>query len=393
MRAMKLGFASPVSLQRLRHLVVEGDNLPPGYIFAPAADWIQELVRRGHDVTVYTTAPELEAPETFKGDNLTIRVAPQRQKGAARDFFAQERAFLNRMMIEDQCDVIHAHWTYQFALAALYTRIPTLVTIHDLPWNVLRHFRDMHRAARLLMAYEVAFRAKHFTAVSQDAALHFRRYLNPGAEIQVIPNGVSDAAFEMGEQPVSLKRRALTFATILQGWSRQKNATAALRAFQIVKKELQEAQLLMFGMDYEEGGQAHQWAIRSGAEKGVSFVGAIPYMALLKRVREEIDVVVHPSLDESFCMVAAEAMALRKPVIAGKATPGVREVLGFGKGGVLTDVRNPAALARDMVRLARDADYRDSIAKAGHERASSLYRLGPVMAQYEDAYLRMLQTP
>lgn len=388
---MNLGFAAPVSLHLLRHLVTDGDQLPSGYLFAPSADWVQELMRRGHHVTLYTTAREIEAPRTFPGEHLTIRIAPQRSRGSGRDLFDVERAHLEKLMMEDQCQVIHAHWTYQFALAALATGIPTLVTIHDLPWNVLRHFRDMHRVARLLMAYQVALRAKHFTAVSEYAASHFRRYLKPGARIRVIPNGLPDSVFEMVKGHSPKKRAGPTFATVLQGWTRLKNATAALRAFREVQRELPDAQLLMFGLDYEQGGSAHQWAARRELDHGVAFVGALPYPELLKRVHEDVDVVVHPSLDESFCMVAAEAMALRKPVIAGQGAPGVREVLGYGKSGVLVDVRNPTDVARAMVRLARDAEYRDGIADAGHERASTLYRLDAVMAQYENLYEHVMR--
>ena len=259
---MKLGFAAPVSLHLLRHLVKDGDQLPPGYLFAPSADWIQALMRLGHHVTVYTTDTQTALPRTYHGEGLTIRIAPARANGCGRDLFAAERRYLWKMMMEDRCEVIHAHWTYEFALAALATGIPTLVTIHDLPWNVLWHFRDMHRAARLLMAYQVARRGKYFTAVSTDAAVHFQRYLRPRARIQVIPNGLPEGIFSLGEGLPAKRRDGITFATILQGWSRRKNATAALRAFGKVRAELPDARLLMFGMDYEQGGTAHKWALQ-----------------------------------------------------------------------------------------------------------------------------------
>ncbi len=383
---MNLGFASPVSLQLLRHLVTDGANMPAGYQFAPSADWVQELMRRGHHVTIYTTAREIDAPKTFRGENISIRIARQRPRGAARDLFAAERSQLKQMMVEDQCQLIHAHWTYEFALAALASGIPTLVTIHDLPWMVLRHFRDLHRAARLIMAYEVAFRGGHFTAVSEDAASHFRRYLKPGAQIKVVPNGLPTSIFEMSSQPSRRSSEEITFATILQGWSRRKNAAAALKAFNIVQRQVPGVRLLMFGLDYEQDGPAQKWAIQKNLDAGVTFVGVLPYQSLLQRVSEEVDVIVHPSLDEAFSMTALEGLALKKAFIAGETTPGMREMLGFGRGGILVNVRDPAAMAQAMVQLARDATFRDGMAKAGYERALSLYRLDAVMAKYEALY-------
>ncbi|HVZ84593.1 MAG TPA: glycosyltransferase family 4 protein [Terracidiphilus sp.] len=387
---MNLGFASPISLQFLRPLVENGEAMPPGYQFAPTADWVRELLRRGHRVTVYTTAREIAAPQTFRGEGLTIRIAPQRKNGTGRDFFAAERAHLRQMMVEDRCEVIHAHWTYQFALAALEARLPTLVTIHDLPWKVLAYFRDMHRAARLAMAYMVAARGRHFTAVSKDAADHFQRYFNPAAEITVVPNGLPEALFEHA----GAGRRGgddVVFATVLQGWSRRKNATAALYAFQQVVRAVPRARLLMFGVDYERDGAAHRWAAENALEKNVEFVGAVPYRELLARLSSEVDIVVHPSLDESFSMAAVEAMALRKPVIAGAQTPGVREVLGFGENGVLTDVRRPEAIAEAMLLLARDEQARQRIGQSGFDRARACYRLETVMQQYEDQYHGVLR--
>lgn len=386
---MNLGFASPVSLQLLRALVTDGDTMPPGYQFAPAADWVKELVKRGHHVTVYTTAREIDAPQTYCGDGLTIRIAPQRASGTGRDLYAAERAHLERMMRGDHCDVIHAHWTYQFALAALASGLPTLITIHDLPWKVLGHFRDAHRASRLLMAYQVALRGTHFTAVSSDAAAHFRRYFKPGARIAVVPNGLPDAMFSADAASAQRGDDEVVFATVLQGWSRRKNGAAALRAFQVVSKSLAHAKLKMFGTDYESGGAAQRWATEHGLQKGVEFVGLLPYTELLGRLRDEVDIVVHPSLDESFSMAALEAMALRKPVIAGARTTGVREVLEYGKSGVLTDVRKPEAIAEAMERLARDHIYRERIEERGFQRAEQCYRLSTVIRKYEACYERV----
>lgn len=292
----------------------------------------------------------------------------------------------------DAPSFVHAHWTYEFALGALRSGVPTVTTIHDLPWNVLRYYRDPHRVIRLLMSYEVGLRGKHFTAVSTDAALHFRRYIKPGAKIEVIPNGLPNAIFKLGARLVREGSGGITFATILQGWSHLKNGPAALRAFRLVRSEAHNARLLMFGQDYEEGGPAQRWAISNNLETGVTFVGELPNLSLLKRVHEEADVIVHPSLNESFCMVALEGMALGKPVIAGKMTPGVCEVLGFGTAGILVDVRDPIAIADAMVRLLQDEGYRNSLAKCGRDRAAAFYSLNAVVTQYETLYQNMFKT-
>jgi glycosyltransferase involved in cell wall biosynthesis len=383
---MKIGFATPVSLDLLRDLVEGGDKMPRGYVFGPAASWIRELIRCGHYVVVYTTASDIEVAQTYWGRNITIRIAKSRSRSAGRNFWATERKQLKQMMLEDRCDVIHAHWTYEFALAALATGIPTLVTIHDLPWRVLAYFRDPHRLARLLMAYVVAFKGRRFTAVSQDAANHFRRFLNPFARITVIPNGLPDSIFETDTTEQVSRISECVFATILQGWSQRKNPITALKAFHLVLQNVPDARLLMFGYDYQPDGPAQQWANAEGIDKNVTFVGLLPYDELLKQVRTQVDVIVHPSMDEAFSMAALESMALRKAVIAGKFTPGMSDMFDGGRCGILVDVTSPPEVASAMTRLAMDRSFCTGIACVAYDRANSLYRVDAVMRRYQALY-------
>ena len=136
----------------------------------------------------------------------------------------------------------------------------------------------------------------------------------------------------------------------------------------------------------KQGGPAERWAIEHGLAENISFVGSVPYHELLERIAYEADVIVHPSINETFSMTVLEAMALKKPVIAGEATAGMNELLESGKSGILLDVRRPEAIENAMLRLAREKSYRDKVASRGYERAWSLYRLKRTMALYECAY-------
>ena len=388
---MKIALSAPTNIHALaRFCGCSTEGVLPGLGSTATTPLIIELLRRGHEVTVYTLSRG-PAEEFYAWGNLRIFVGPYRERHLARNFFAPEIAYLTRVIRADQPLFVHAHWTYEFALGAIRSGIRTVTTIHDLPWNVLRYFRDPFRIMRLLMSYAVAFTGTQFTAVSNDAADHFRRYLKPGSKIAVINNGLPAAMFEQGTQSAKPESAACTFATILQGWSRRKNATAALKAFGIVQNRKPDARLIMFGQDYEQDGPGHQWARQKGLDAGVTFAGELPYPELLQRMREDVDVIVHPSLDESFSMAALEGMALRKPVIAGKSTPGVREVLGFGEGGLLVNLSRPAEVARVMLQLANDLQYRNRIGRDGYRRASSLYRLEDVVTQYEHLYQSILR--
>src|SRR5439155_27094760 len=102
--------------------------------------------------------------------------------------------------------------------------------------------------------------------------------------------------------------RPFTFGTVLQGWSRRKNASAAFKAFQQALLYEPNARLVMVGTDYEVDGPAHRWARQRVLDRCLSFVGSLPYSEMLSYVRDQVDVVVHASLDEALSMTVLESM-------------------------------------------------------------------------------------
>lgn len=383
---MKIALCGPADIHSLGSFRGEDcSSVAPGLGGTATTPLIIEFLRRGHEVTLYTLSKGISSGKEYRWENLRIVVGPFRERHLAATYYRPEIEFLQRAIEEDAPAFVHAHWTYEFALGALRSGALTVTTIHDLPWNVLRYFLDAHRSVRLLMAYEVALRSQHLTAVSDAAASHFARYFSRSAKINVIYNGLPAEIFAMGRQPWPNRHREITFATVLQGWSRRKNAKTALKAFDAVRRRIPYAQLLMFGCDYDQGGRAHRWAKEKDLDRNVCFVGSMPYEDLLQRVWREVDIVVHPSRDEAFSMAALEAMALRKALVAGATTPGMEEMLDAG-AGVLVDMSNPLALAEAMHALALDEDRRRFFADGGFERAFKLYRLSTTADGYEAVY-------
>jgi glycosyltransferase involved in cell wall biosynthesis len=382
---MKIAMCAPADLHALARFCGKDPNgVAPGLGSTATTPLIEELLRRGHEVTLFTLSNGLEREAIHKWDSLRVFAGPSRQYGAARNLYKPEVLYLRKTIHQERPAFVHAHWTYEFALGAMVPGIRLLTTIHDLPWNVLRYFRDRSRAIRLLIAYSVALRCRRFTAVSEDAANHFRKYLKPCAHIDVIPNFLSDDIFAINGPPAP--GRPFTFGTVLQGWSRRKNASAALKAFQQVLAYEPNARLVMVGTDYEADGPAHRWARQRGLDRCVSFMGSLPYRQMLNYVRDQVDVVVHPSLDEALSMTVLESMALGKPIIAGRSTPGIRQTLQDGLAGLMTDVRDPSAIADAMRRLFYQPECRRNVATNAYKVAASTYRKDVIVPQYEAVY-------
>jgi len=391
---MRIGIAGPILIDPLREFLDGGRGgapaLPGGMGGTPVVHLVRELLRRGRRVVVVSLDPTVTDKVVRDGDLLKIVIGPYRQRARDRalDGFAAERSFLRQAIREEDVDIVHAHWTYEFALGALDSGLPALVTAHDAPFNVVRHMPDAYRMIRLAMALAVARRARFMTAVSPYIAEHWRRRMFFRKEIRVVPNGIPDRIFEYGKGSDRRTPVCRTYSSVLSGWGRMKNAATLLKAFRLVREELPEARLILFGPEYGPGERAETWARREGLDGGIEFVGRLPFEELLPRMAAETEVFVLPSREESFSMAVVEAMAMRLPVIGGAGSGGLPFTLDHGNAGMLVDVRSPRELADAMVRMGRDGALRQRFADAGYRYARDRFSIEPVISLYEDAYER-----
>jgi len=385
---------SPILLAEFKDHLHPGswrEGLPRGQGGTPANLLCRELLARGQRLTIFTLDPAVRDEVVLDGPRLRICVGPYGGppgRRPARDFFTPERAWLVRTIQREAPDVLHAQWTYLHALAAQASGVPHLITSHDAPLQVLRHEFIPYRIAHTLMAWRVLSRARRVVSVSPYVARHLRRWMGYRGPLEVIPNGMPQALFE----PRPARRRqgpGVAYASVLSGWTRLKNGEVALRAFSEVRRRRPDDELLLVGPDQGPGGLAESWARRHGLVEGVRFVGPRPHPEVLRLLAEEVDVMVHPSLEEACPMVVLEASALGLPVVGGDRSGGVPWTLDEGRAGVLTDVRSPAAVARAMHALAGAPEERAALGKRAQTYARRRFHVGVVADAYQAIYAEL----
>ena len=384
-----LGMLGPAAPRELFEYLAPGttpEALPPGRIGTPVNLLTRELLRRGQRVVLFTLDPTLEQEVVLRGPLLTICAVPMRTNHPARDFFAAERRGLLNAVLREQPTLLHAQWTYEYALAAQASRLPTVVTAHDAPWSVLRHNPIPFRIARTLMAYRVLSRAPRIVAVAPYVATHLRRYMLYRGSRLVIPNGMPASLFERARASRVPTGRSVTFAATLIGWSGRKNGEALIEAFAQVAQRQPEARLLIFGTGHGVGEPGERWARERGWSKGIEFVGQIRHAELLDRLAAEVDVLVHPALEEAQPMALIEAMALGIPVIAGRSSGGVPWTLDEGRAGLLVDVENPSEIARAMLELIENAHKREEWGAKGRRFAQERFHIAAVADAWQTQY-------
>jgi glycosyltransferase involved in cell wall biosynthesis len=395
---MKIGIAGPISAESIaRFLHGDVKQLPHGYSGAPLlGTLIGAFLERGHSVFAYTTSADLPLSErvSASGDRFKITFCPVRHRafryseghwGRAADAFKHERAALSQAMRDDAPDLVHAHWTYEFALAAIESGLPHVITCHDAPQVVLRYSPNLYRLVRYFMARRVLNQAQCLTAVSPYLKQKLDRYAR--VPITVVPNPLPPHPPQLAERSRHFDPAHPRIAMVLNGWGARKNPQPALRAFAALRRQFPAAKLNIMGSDYGVGGKAESWASSKGLTDGVHFMGPQPYRALLAKLAES-DLLLHPALEETFGMSIAEAMSLGVPVVGGQSSGAVPWVIG--KNGRLVDVRSDQAITQAVTELLNDS--REMTNLSAQAKAAALSRFSPdaVATVYEGCYQRAL---
>jgi glycosyltransferase involved in cell wall biosynthesis len=92
------------------------------------------------------------------------------------------------------------------------------------------------------------------------------------------------------------------------------------------------------------------------------------------------DLLVLPSLTEAFPQSIVEAMALGVPVVASDCSPGIREILEYGKYGRLVPPADSAALADAIEEMMADPQLRANYRDLGKERIQRFFLKNTVPA-------------
>lgn len=399
---MKVAIVGPIATEDIAHLLSGNEtDLPRGYTGAPLmATLIDSLISRGHEVSGFTTSGGLRVERDrwvmAEGRQFRIYYCGARARafrpehgrfGRAADFFAIERACLRSAILAESPAVVHAHWSYEFGLAALETGLPCVVTCHDAPQVVLRFMPNPYRFARYLMARRCLAAANVVTAVSPFLRIEAQSYSR--VPLEVVPNALPDDVIARAKR---VRKGASTvkpiIAMVINGWGRLKNPVPALRGFGLLRRLVPDAELHMFGADFGPGEKAEQWARKHRLHEGTTFWGGTPHDVLLTKLGAA-DVLVHPSLLEACPMSVIEAMAHGVPVVAGGFSGGVPWVVG--EGGLLVDVRKPAAICDALYQLLKSQDVYGRCASAGLSRVADTFSAKSVASAYETQYRRALE--
>lgn len=381
---MKIALLGPTLTSACRDVLgLALRGAPPGTAQTPLAPLAAQLRMLGHNPHIITTDPTVDATVVVEEDGFTITYCPlrgpprHRARVRALTFFEAEIRSVTQAIHDCQPDIAHAHWTYEFAEAAVRSGYPHLVTMHDLAWQCLFQFRDPYRVARLVMKIRTMRKVRALSVVSPHMVRRAWQYGYLG-EIETIPNGV-DIPLRLEPRPRDTLRRPV-FVTIGNA-TRLKNVSASVKALRLIRQTLPQAQLHVFGPGLDTNFAA--------GEAGLIAHGETPHREVMDFLAREATILIHPSRTESFGVVLAEAKARGIPVIAGVAAGGPTYVCDDG-ASALVDITDPSAIARAALLLLHDHEGFDRARHVSHADALRRFSIEAVVTQYLSAYERVL---
>ena len=194
--------------------------------------------------------------------------------------------------------------------------------------------------------------------------------MDPG-RIKVIYSGIDVEGFSGQHEPSATNDQFILGA--VGRLSQEKGHVYLLRAMGLVRHL--DCTCLLVG----DGPLRHELervAIEEGVADRVRFLG---FQEDVASVMRRMDVVVVPSLDETFGISIVEAFALKKPVIASDVG-GIPELVRHGETGILVSAKDSVALAGAIDYAFSHRSECERMGRNGYERAVTTFTTA-VMAE------------
>jgi N-acetyl-alpha-D-glucosaminyl L-malate synthase BshA len=293
--------------------------------------------------------------------------------------------------VAERCelDILHVHYAIPHAASAYLAQkmsgrdsLKVVTTLHGTDITLVGQEPSFFPITRFLIEQSDAV-----TAVSGFLKQETIKVFGTGENIEVIPNFVDARVFKPLEDNPLRQRFAPNGEKLLahaSNFRKVKNLDAVVDVFAKVSEVL-PCRLLLIG-DGPEIGNVRQLVVRAGLDEKVDFLGHVDN---LEDILPVADLLLLPSLHESFGLVALEAMACGViPLVTNQG--GAGEFIQDGLNGFLRDPQDIDGMALAAVNVLGDDETRLEMAEEARRDAAGDFGVSCVVKQYVDLYDRLL---
>ncbi|GIW25238.1 N-acetyl-alpha-D-glucosaminyl L-malate synthase BshA [Meiothermus sp.] len=285
-------------------------------------------------------------------------------------------------------ELVHAHYAIPHATSAILARemglpIKVVTTLHGTDVTLVGQEPAFSKTTQHAVRTSDAV-----TAVSQSLAQDARAKLGVEREIEVIYNWVDPERFKPNRDPTYRARFAQPEEAIVMHVSNFRSVKRPLDALRVFAgiAERMPARMLMIGE-----GPLRQEAIELAHE--LEIAGRVQFLEStpgIEKFMSVADLFLLPSEQESFGLVALEAMASGVPVVASRVG-GLPELIEEGKTGLLRPMGDVQGMLEASLEILQNRTRRRNMGEAARARAIERFRPEVVLPRYLEVYEKTLE--
>jgi glycosyltransferase involved in cell wall biosynthesis len=334
---------------------------------------VDELSRRGHHIVIVTTerkdAQSVETGDTkiFRLRDFPLKLDPWRSY-----FFIKQNLKIILKIIHDEeievINVVHFDRSYPFTfILKKNLDLPIITTVH-VTWfadPIYRKFRFTIKEPfrRVLRLYPGMYMDRK-SIKNADMVITISKHLEASIRcfrknrIITIPNAIDLTKFNPGVSPAKIDcdgYRILCTGRL----SPEKGQMFLIEAMRIVVSSVNAHLFLLGSSNGNEIDKLQKIVSKYGLEKRVHFISPIPYDEVPSYYKA-MDLIVQPSLSESFGIAILENMALGNVVIASEVG-GIPELIEDGKTGLLVPPGNSKILGEKIIEILKNQSLQSYI--------------------------------
>jgi glycogen(starch) synthase len=341
-----------------------------------AAKFVTAMKERGYDYLVVTSQVDRNSPSEATYEGIPIHRFPFWHSLVDLDKLADVKQRVSRLKRTFRPDVVHKNAVGRDDFFTLTTgnayAAPSLVTLHG-GWvpeaNAL--------VQRVLVSAD-------WVVGCSKAILDKGRELAPEIipRSSVIYNAVNAPSIVPQQLPAGIQR-ILSVGRL----SHEKGFDLALTAFASLSKRFPHARFILAG-DGELRQELEQQAANLNLVDKVEFLGSVSPDKIPALINTATLVIV-PSRQEAFGLVALEAAMMARPVVATRLG-GIPEVVVDGQTGLLYERENTEALANAVAFLLEHPQAATQMGEAARRRAQNIFSWEQHIGAYEVLYQRLV---
>lgn len=346
--------------------------------------WVKSLSQRGIDIVLFSLSPN----KSDWYDNLPNVKVVDTSHNAKSSLWSKLNYLtviprLKKLIKKENPDIVHAHYASSYGLLGALTKasIPYIVSV----WGSdVYDFPNIMPCGKKILTYNLK-KADHVLSTSHIMAKETRKYTDK--PIAITPFGVNTNLFKPLTLPTSEEFIIGNVKTLKPVYG----IDVLIKSASIVIKNNPSKRIKL--EIYGEGSQKDeliQLAKTLGIEDKVEFKGFIQNDKL-PEIYNSFSVAVSVSNNESFGVVAVEAMACGCPVVTSDAD-GFTEVVKDGETGFIVPKQDPKATAAAIQKFIDNLRLRVSMGNAGRQRVLQLYDWSNNVDTMIEEYQKVLQS-